>query len=57
MECISSGISHSVTTVHDEDTYHTEMTLISGKTSTVTTIDNKWPGACKPGQKVGVPIR
>lgn len=57
MECTSSGISHSVTTVHGDDTYHTEMTLITGKTSTVMTSDQKWLGACKPGQKVGVPIR
>ena len=65
MECTFSGIhdvSHSVTTMHGDDTYHTEMTSSTnspgqGKTSTVMTIDNKWLGACKPGQKVGVPIR
>ena len=60
MECTYSGIhdvSHSVTTVHGDDTYHTELTSTTGKTSTVMTIDHKWLGACKPGQKVGVPIR
>ena len=49
MECTSSGISHSVITVHGDDTYHQEVTLITGKTSTVMTVDNKWLGACKPG--------
>lgn len=60
MECTSSGshdVTHSVTTVHGDDTYHTEMSLITGKTRTVMTMDHKWLGACKPGQKVGVPIR
>ena len=59
-ECTYSGIhdvSHSVTTVHGDDTYHMELTSTTGKTSTVMTIDDKWLGACKPGRKVGVPIR
>jgi hypothetical protein len=65
MECTFSGlhdVSHSVTTVHGDDAYHTEMTSSTGspgqgKAATVMTIDNKWLGPCKPGQKVGVPIR
>jgi hypothetical protein len=63
MDCTFSGmhaVSHSVTTIHGDDAYHTEMTSSTGSpkhagTSSVMTIDNKWLGACKPGQKVGVP--
>lgn len=62
MECTSSGIhdvSHSVTTILGDDASHTEITSSAGhgSTSTVMTIDHKWLGACKPGQKAGVPIR
>lgn len=65
MECTFSGmheVSHSVTTIHGDDAYHTEITSSSGSPghamrSSVMTIDNKWLSACKPGQKAGVPIR
>jgi hypothetical protein len=64
MECTFSGmhvVSHSVTTIHGDDVFHTELTSSTDsprltKTTDVTTIDNKWLGACKPGQKPGVPI-
>jgi hypothetical protein len=60
MECTFSGIhnvSHSVTTMHGDDSYHSEITsTMDGRTS-VMTVDNQWLGACKPGQKVGVPIQ
>jgi hypothetical protein len=64
MECTFSGmhvVSHSVTTMHGDDVFHTEITSNTeaprvAKTTDVTTIDNKWLGACKAGQKPGVPI-
>ena len=64
MECTFSGmhvVSHSVTTMHGDDVFHTELTSDTdsphlAKTTSTTTIDNKWLGSCKPGQKVGVPI-
>jgi hypothetical protein len=63
-ECTMAGmhiVSHSVTTVHGDDQFHTEATSIidmpkGGKKTNVMTVDNKWLGACKPGQKVGVPV-
>ena len=48
--------SHAVTTMSGEGAYHTEITSQSGKTSSVMTVDGKWLGACKPGQKPGVPM-
>ena len=64
MECTFSGmhvVSHSVTTIHGDDVFHTEMTSDTNspghpKTTSATTIDNKWLGACKPSQKVGIPV-
>ena len=62
-ECTMSGIhivNHSVTTMHGDELYHTEATSTTNtangakKTDTMT-MDNKWLGACKAGQKVGVP--
>jgi hypothetical protein len=58
MECTMSGmhiVSHSVTTVHGDDSFHSEITSTVGKDHSVMTVDNQWLGACKPGQKVGVP--
>lgn len=62
-DCKMSGmhiVSHSVTTMHGDDLYHAEITSTmdspKGKKTSKTTVDNKWLGACKPGQKVGVPI-
>jgi hypothetical protein len=63
-ECTLSGIhivSHSVTTIHGDDLYHTEAsstvdTPKGGKRTDVMSMENKWLGACKAGQKVGVPI-
>ena len=49
--------AHAVTTMSGEDAYHTEITSQSGNKSSVMTVDGKWLGACKPGQKVGVPMR
>jgi len=60
MECTFSGIhdvTHSVTTVRGDDSFHSEITSAMGKSTTVMTVDNQRLGACKPGQKVGVPIR
>ena len=62
-DCTFSGmhiVSHGVTTIHGDDLYHTEATSTvdsprGGKVADVMTMDNKWLGACKPGQKVGVP--
>lgn len=62
-ECTYSGIhmtSHSVTTIHGDELFHTEATSTSvlpkgGKDVDTSTIDYKWLGACKAGQKVGVP--
>ena len=62
-ECTFSGIhmiSHSVTTIHGDESFHTEVssTTVSpkgGKDVDSSTIDYKWLGACKAGQKVGVP--
>lgn len=64
MECTYSGmhvVSHSVTTMHGDGGFHTELTSITesphlAKTTSTTTIDNKWLGACRPGQKPGVPV-
>ena len=50
-------IAHVVTTMRGEDAYHTENTSQFGNKSSVMTIDGKWIGACKPGQKPGVPMR
>ena len=63
-ECTFSGmhiVTHSMTTIHGDDAYHTEITSSTdspglGKTNDVMTVDNKYLGACKPGQKAGVPI-
>jgi hypothetical protein len=61
-DCKMSGmhiVSHSVTTIHGDDMYHSEITSTmdsaAGKKASKTTVDNKWMGACKPGQKVGIP--
>lgn len=61
-DCKMSGmhiVSHSVTTFHGDDSYHSDITSTmdagKGKKSDVMTMDNKWLGACKAGQKVGVP--
>jgi hypothetical protein len=58
-ECTFSGMhvtSHSVTTVHGDDSFHTQVnSTMNGKTD-VMTMDNVRIGACKPGQKVGVPL-
>jgi hypothetical protein len=62
-QCTFSGIqmvSHSVTTVHGDELFHTEVTSTTvlpkgGKNTDESTIDYKWLGACKAGQKVGVP--
>jgi len=64
LECTFSGmhvVSHSVTTITGDDVFHTELTSNTdsprlAKSTTTTTIDNKWLGACKPGQKIGVPV-
>ncbi len=57
-ECTFSGMhitSHSVTTVHGDDAFHTQVnSTMNGKTD-VMTMDNVRIGACKPGQKAGVP--
>lgn len=61
--CTFSGIhtaSHQVTTMKGEDAYHTDGTSTRdapkhGEKSDVLTVDSKWLGACKPGQKPGVP--
>ena len=57
-ECTFSGMhitSHSVTTVHGDDAFHTQVnSTMNGKTD-VMTMDNVRIGACKPGQKVNVP--
>lgn len=50
-------IAHAVTTMSGEVAYHTEITSQSGNKSSVMTVDGKWLGACKPGQKPGVPMR
>lgn len=63
-DCTMSGmhiVSHSVTTIHGDDLYHAEITSTmdsakGGKKTDVMTMDNKWLGACKAGQKAGVPI-
>lgn len=62
-DCKMSGmhiVSHTVTTIHGDDQYHSEITSKmdspAGKKTSKTTVDNKRLGACKPGQKVGVPI-
>jgi hypothetical protein len=60
MECTTSGmhsVTHSVTTVHGDDSFHSQITSTMGKKTTVMTVDNQWLGACKPGQKVGVPTQ
>ena len=49
--------AHAVTTMSGEDAYHTEITSQSGNKSSAMTVDGKWLGACKPGQKPGVPMR
>ena len=49
--------AHAVTTMSGEDAYHTEITSQSGNKSSVMTVDGKWLGACKPGQKPGMPMR
>ena len=59
-ECTMSGmhvVSHSETTVHSDDAFHTQIqsTLGAGKAE-LTTVDHKYLGACEAGQKVGVPI-
>lgn len=57
-ECTFSGMqvtSHSVTTMHGDDSFHTQVSsTMRGKTD-VMTMDNVRIGACKPGQKVGIP--
>jgi hypothetical protein len=63
-DCKLSGIhivSHSETTVHGDALFHTEATSTidlpdGGKKSDSMTMDNKWLGPCKPGQKPGVPV-
>ena len=50
-------VAHAVMTMNGEDAYHTEITSQSGNKSSVMTVDGKWLGACKPGQKPGVPMR
>lgn len=62
-DCKMSGmhiVSHTVTTVHGDEMYHSEITSTMdsprGKRTSKTTVDNEWLGACKAGQKVGVPI-
>ncbi len=62
MDCTMSGmhiISHSVTTAHGDGQYHTDVTsrtMMKGAgAETSMSMDNKWLGPCKPGQKVGVP--
>ena len=50
-------IAHAVTTMRGEDAYHTEITSQSGNKSSVMTVDGKWLGSCKPGQKPGVPMK
>jgi hypothetical protein len=63
-ECTFSGmhiVSHSVTTIHGDDLYHTEATSTvdspnGEKKTDVMTMENKWMGTCKAGQKVGVPV-
>jgi hypothetical protein len=60
MECTFSGIhaiTHSVTTLHGDDSYHSVITSTMGKSTSVTTVDNQWLGACKAGQKVGIPTQ
>ena len=62
-DCTISGmhvISHTVTTIHGDDLYHTNATSTTvkangSKSTDVMTMDNQWLGACKVGQKVGVP--
>ena len=49
-----------VTTIHGDALYHTEATSTvtssaGAKKTDVMTMDNKWLGVCKAGQKVGVP--
>jgi len=61
VECTFSSmhiVSHSVTTVHGDDAFYQQITSTVGSSTTadVTTIDNKYLGACMPGQKAGVPI-
>lgn len=63
-DCTMSGmhiVSHSVTTVHGSDQFHTEVSSTTdspqgGKKTDVMSVDNKWLGACPAGQKVGVPM-
>ena len=53
-------VSHSVTTIHGDELYHSEITSTmdsaKGKQTDTMTVDNKWMGPCKPGQKAGVPV-
>lgn len=62
-DCKMAGmhiVSHSVTTIHGDDRYHSVITSTTesarGKKTDTMTVDNKWMGPCKPGQKAGVPI-
>lgn len=59
-ECTFSGmhvVSHSETTVHGDDSFHTQSRSSFGSGHPeVTTVDQKYLGACEAGQKVGVPI-
>jgi hypothetical protein len=59
-DCTFSGmhvVSHSETTVHGDDSFHTQSrSSFGGSKDEVTTIDHKYLGACEADQKVGVPI-
>jgi Protein of unknown function (DUF3617) len=59
-ECTFSGmhvVSHSETTVHGDDSFHTQSKSSYGTGSPeLTTIDQKYIGACEAGQKAGVPL-
>ena len=63
LDCKISGmhvVSHTVTTVRGDSYFHTDMTSTMqmskgpGK-QTAMSMENKWMGPCKPGQKVGIP--
>jgi hypothetical protein len=59
-ECTFSGmrvVSHSETTVSGDESFHTLSKSSYGTGDPeLTTIDQKYIGACEVGQKVGVPI-
>ncbi|MEP6483879.1 MAG: DUF3617 family protein [Rudaea sp.] len=59
-ECKMSGmhvVTHSETTVHSDEAFHTQLQSSMGAAKPVlTTIDHKYLGACEAGQKVGVPL-